>query len=334
MINSEGFRRYTRKYLFDLKSLVASGDPCRHAFLAWAETQGLAYWVYDQLKDEPLWEESERSRFKNLYLAQFEKYSRWQHEVNLVVSQMREAQIEPVFLKGYALAAYYPNPVVRSYQDIDFMASISQFKKMESVFARLNYSKTSIQNSIEKKQNFIKLLGHHTFAFEFHPHFYTRYKDPMNTAGDESCLDIPAQTRLFLGLVFHVRFSEISVRDLLDGYLMIRTPGCIDWEKVQEVCRREKLLSALGRYLKHLTDWIDCSQVMVPEIPVCGLKTAFISALQNRSFLSQKQRNWGYHAREMICTLLAYDSLGEGWIIFQNRYMRTLAEKIRALTLT
>lgn len=103
---------------------------------------GAAALAWRQIRDTPLAVTPEGERLHNAY-RQF-RLSALIHEreIEQVVTALRSAGIDPVLIKGWAVARLYPDKALRPYGDIDLCVQPEEFAKAERVLA-------AIQNRVD-----------------------------------------------------------------------------------------------------------------------------------------------------------------------------------------
>lgn len=93
----------------------------------------LAWW---RIRDTDLADTPAAVELHNVYRQQRLAVLRHERDIVTVVSLLRREGIEPVLVKGWAIARHYPEPGLRPYGDIDLCVSPTQFAQASQVLKR------------------------------------------------------------------------------------------------------------------------------------------------------------------------------------------------------
>lgn len=260
----------------------------------WLINQRLGPFLYFQLRRRDLlqylpaslWPSLERS----YYLTSIQ-HALLSGELQAVLMQLRAAGIEPIVLKGMALASeVYPSPATRPLSDLDLLVTETQVSTVQSALHALGYIGSGQQTErfmdLHQEANYWReLAGGQRLLVEVHWHLFVepRYRalnisDVMDRArpldiGGCVCraLDPADQLIYACGHLMLKHNRDVSLLWLLDLRLLVECYGAQwNWPGIVQRARHMRLAGAL-RYCLALAE--DRFGVFLPDPACAALET-------------------------------------------------------------
>ena len=229
----------------------------------------------------------------------------WEH--TQLHKMMTEAGVPYVVLKGSASASYYPEPILRSMGDVDFLVNKCDLERAESVLEAHGFkpvSKTGNVNHII----YLRKEGNSVSKWELH------WEPSLMPEGEE-------------GKVIHEQFSDIVDRATLKqasgGQYMAPTAF---HHGLTMLLHTAKHMITSGMGLRHLCDWAvyldglsdgEFTEMFEEVLRSAGLWrfTRLLSAVSAK-YLQCRERSWAAVEddallEDMICDIFAGGNFGQ-----------------------
>jgi hypothetical protein len=237
-----------------------------------AERHGLGPLLYTHLQaiEPPLPVPAKRA-LQGLYLRHRQASAIRSRELARILSALQTAEIDPLVLKGAALAhLIYPDPGLRPMRDIDLLVNKSAARRTQDTLLKLGYT---LQNQIPDAQHHLPPVGRQVEGLWVYVEVHTAIW-PETWAWNSIPVDQLSQTAIsfeFDGLsartlgreetLWHVFRHALSLPEqvrlisLVDVVGVVETwLGEMDWDKVKRAHTR--VWNGLPM-IHHLTPWSD-----------------------------------------------------------------------------
>jgi hypothetical protein len=257
-------------------------------YIRWLQAQGVASFVYYRLQQAHLLcrlDETVVAALQSISYVEQAQSILLIEELDQLLTDLRNAQLEPVVLKGMALAlTVYPLPYTRPMADIDLLIDHSEVETIKRVFTARGYGDMGLQN--ERLSAFPSHLhvwreypGGQRLTVEAHWNLFheSTYRD-INLdnlrariqhvrEGERTLLMLEPIDHLLYAcghLLVHHAYGWIAIW-LLDLRLIVeRYSASWDWSQVIARAQGLKLCGALAYWLEIAEAW--CGPFLTPEI--------------------------------------------------------------------
>jgi len=193
-----------------------------------------------------------------------------QHSIRTVTQAFRENGLQPILLKGPALATtVYPHQHWRTFQDIDLLIAPREWDQSVSLVESLGYASVPCLNwnylSFEKSFHPIESLPE-SLSIELHSRLSNRTSlcvfdyaalaaDAIRDSGDDLQAWIPHPIKHFIFVCLH-RMGHHAVDRrfiwLLDMHYMVRSFGEGEWDALIQCAHQGRISQLLHRSLTDL----------------------------------------------------------------------------------
>ncbi len=265
-----------------------------------AEQQAVFPFVYsffrEHFPDESVTEEYQK--YKKIFLSHCASAIRNLYDHNELHRLLYSNSIQYVILKGQASAMYYPEPVLRSAGDVDFLIHKEDIKSVDAILSQAGFMKTA---EAEKHEYHWAYQRHNT-TLEMHwefpgiPEDDSKIKEYALSVFNDATLCEDQNNEYIIPSVFHHGLVLVlhSVCHLTGTGIGLR--HLLDWIVFENSFEEEKFLELFEKPLKEIGLW-RYSQIMT-QIGVLNFGC--------------RQRNWCKDVSEDLCTAILNDIIRGG----------------------
>lgn len=158
-------------------------------------------------------------------------------DIEKVIKRFEKSQIKNVLLKGYFMKQLYPRSDFRTMSDIDILALKKNFKKIESIFKDLDFTKKELIKSEEI--HFVKGLLYcevHSDINEELSSYYDNVWDNVELREGYSYSYRMKPEDFYIYIVYHAAkhfsFGGIGIRMVMDVYVCLQAYKNLDFEYI------------------------------------------------------------------------------------------------------
>lgn len=159
-------------------------------------------------------------------------------DIEKVVERLEKSQIKNALLKGYFMKQLYPRSDFRTMSDIDILANKKSFKKIESIFKDLGFTKKDVVKS--KEVHFVKGLLYcevHDDINEGLSSYYDNVWDIVRLRDGFSYSYQMKPEDFYIYIVYHsakhFSFGGIGIRMVMDVYVCLQAFENLDFSYIE-----------------------------------------------------------------------------------------------------
>jgi Uncharacterised nucleotidyltransferase len=225
-------------------------------------------------------------RFKGIYRHTWFGNQVWMRRVREIQGLLAKDDIEPVFLKGIALAnAYYPNPGLRPMDDLDILVEPGQVSAALVALAAGGWA-TAIERPemVLRTVHGVELISSADQRLDLHAHLLQgslssaldarrRARATTIELGDGPLKVLEPTDQLLHVLVHGVESDPPAPRWLADALVIMRRDAGIDWVRLLADAAAESRLLAVSHALDELVAVFGRRNVPVPDEAFAAVHT-------------------------------------------------------------